>query len=235
MRRKNLEARRADYLYHLNSRRRDTQTIESLARTWLLEPGVFSPLLDESTILFTRAVLEYAPTTLVEIGCGAGVTSVTVALEMQCPVIAVDITSEAVRNTGLNIERHGVQEYVSVHSGDLLNPVPPVSEAVVFWNSNFIDAEPPDATPLGRAIYDPGYLAHQRFFAQCAERNPELSKVLLGFSTLGNHELLERVANESGWWLQTIRSWPSVRNPDVRYQLLDFAWSGRRPLESKRP
>jgi release factor glutamine methyltransferase len=219
--------RRADYLYLLNSARKGIQTVEVLGRTWLLEPGVFSPVLDESTALFTRAIIARAPKVLVEIGCGAGVTSVSAALELRRSVIAADIAPEAVHNTRANVERHRVEEYVSVYAGDFLTTAPTVAEATVFWNSSFIDAEPPGDSSLANAIYDPGYVSHRRFFLQCASRRTELVKVLLGFATLGDSSLVKCVAESAGWQLIKVESLPSVRSDEFRYQMLEFEWGGR--------
>ncbi|MET8448708.1 50S ribosomal protein L11 methyltransferase [Streptomyces sp. NPDC005209] len=57
-------------------------------------------------------------------GCGAGVTAVTVALNGCSRVCALAISPAAVENAGLNAVRHGVSDRVTVLRSDLLSGIP---------------------------------------------------------------------------------------------------------------
>lgn len=90
------------------------------------------------------------------------------------------------------------------------------------WNSNF--AEPPagfvNETALHHAFFDPGYDAHRRYLCEAPGRLNPGGRVLLGFSSIGNVDLLHRPAAESGQKLTLLRS--QGRFPDtvvIEFQL----------------
>lgn len=214
---------KVELLRRSNALRVQYQDFEMFGRTWILAPGVFSPVTDESTEIFTRAVLAHHPHHLIEVGAGAGVTGISAALELGTEVSATDISPQAVHNTTLNIEMHQVQDRVACYQGDLLSPLSKVENGItVFWNSNFIDAIPPKPGDLTDAFYDPGYRTHKRFFNQCAIRCDKKSIILLGFSSLGNSVLLEQSAGSAGWFVTNIEAESSRRSRGLEYQLFEF-------------
>ncbi|WP_026421894.1 class I SAM-dependent methyltransferase [Actinokineospora inagensis] len=202
------------------ARRPDTFTL--LGDTWDLLPGVFSPVYDASTRFFTTH-LPYPPGgTMLEIGCGAGITAVTAA-RVCARVTATDISAAAVDNTRRNAERHGVADRLDARLGDLFDPVPAdVRFDLVFWNSPFIES-PADHAPgsdLDLAIFDPGYAAHRRFLDQARRYTAPAGRVLLGFGSLGNRDRLDGLAAEAGLTATGFATSPP--DQDVTYQLLEL-------------
>jgi release factor glutamine methyltransferase len=194
-------------------------------RQWDLLHGVFSPVHCYSTQLFTMWLPYPIGGTLLEVGSGTGVLAVTAALRGCVQVTAVDISEAAVRNTLLNVHRHAVEQRVRVLHSDLFDALE-VGERfdVIFWNSNFI--EPPAAfdhnSELSAAIFDPNYATHQRFLQSAPHRLNENGRLLLGFSNLGNKELLNKLSSDAGLRVQTIRSSKPTLPTGMRYEILEF-------------
>jgi release factor glutamine methyltransferase len=155
---------------HLANRRSRKEFV-LLGRRWMLLTGVFSPIHNPVTELLTTWLPYPVGGTLLEIGCGAGITSV-VALDRGCErVVAVDINGAAVRNTRLNAERHGVTDRIRVRHGDLYEALAhDETFDLIYWNSNFIDV-PEDhvfESDLDYAYFDPGYRVHRRYLRGAA-------------------------------------------------------------------
>ncbi|WP_445494586.1 methyltransferase [Photorhabdus sp. SF281] len=94
---------------------------ECMGRLFNIHKNVFPPTHFQSTGIFTNNIPYIQNTSFLELGCGAGVTAVTAALEGCYPVVASDISGEAVENTLFNVIRHNVNNFVSVRHGDLFD------------------------------------------------------------------------------------------------------------------
>ncbi len=200
-------------------------------REWDLLPGVFSPDDAPATGLFTSWLSYPAGGSFCEMGCGAGVTAVTAALAGCGQVVASDVSAESVANTTANAARHRVRDRVDVRHGDLFGPFSADERFdVVYWNSNFSEA--PDraagTSPLQRALFDPGYETHRRFFEQAPAHVAPRGQLLLGFADIGNGERLRQLAGLSGLAVRTVRV-RRLAQPPVEYQLLELFPEGGRP------
>ena len=202
-------------------------------REWDLLPGVFAPTYCVSTGFFTESIPFPPGCSFLEVGCGAGVTAVSAATRGCARVAATDISAPAVENTRLNAARHGRAERIKLYHGDLFGGLPPRERFdVIFWNSPFIDpgpeargsAEPAGDDPreqLRQAVFDPGYRAHQRYFTEAGARLTAAGRLLLGFSDLGDHDTLRRLAAESGYRISVLRDSGDLAR-GVTYQLLEL-------------
>lgn len=99
-----------------------------------IAPGlVFTPR--RATELLVHRALEWIgdePANVADIGTGAGVIGVTLAVRRPLlEVWATDVSPEAVELARLNAELHGVSDRVHVQEGDLLEPVPLPMNVVV--------------------------------------------------------------------------------------------------------
>lgn len=201
-------------------------------REWDLLPGVFPPTYCLSTSFFTESVPYPVGGSFLEVGCGAGVTAVRAAVEGCTRVAATDISAAAVENTRLNAARHGLSDRIELYRGDLFDGLGPEDQFdLIFWNSPFINPGA-DGGPAGRlvhdareqlrqAVFDPGYRAHRRYLAEAGARLTTSGRLLLGFSDLGDHDALCRLAADAGYRISILRtSGDLVRGVD--YQLLEL-------------
>lgn len=196
---------------------------ECLGRRFALLDGVFPPTHFQSTAIFTRSLEYVAGTSFFELGCGAGVTAVTAALEGCAPVVASDISSAAVRNTRLNVERHGLADIVSVRTGDLFDVLQPGERFdVIFWNSNFVFV--PDGyvfdKPYHRAFCDPGYASHDRFLREAPRHLNPGGRLLLGFSSQGDAAALEQLLAKHRYTATTLVSAKGAGPEGHRYDVV---------------
>jgi methylase of polypeptide subunit release factors len=198
-------------------------------REWDLLPGVFAPTHCVSTGFFTESIPFPAGGSFLEVGCGAGVTAVRAAAEGCARVAATDISATAVENTRLNAARHGLADRIEVYRGDLFEGLGPEDRFdLIFWNSPFIDPggeegpAPDDLRgQLRRAVFDPGYRAHRRYLAEAGARLTTGGRLLLGFSSLGDHDTLRQLAAGLGYRITNLRSSGDLV-PGVDYQLLEL-------------
>jgi len=173
-----------------------------LGRRWHALPGVYAPHLTTSAALYASWVPLPSNGAFCEVGCGTGYLSVLAALRGCASVTATDISAEAVENTRINARAHGVEDIVSVHHGDMFDAIPEgVLHDVVFWNSNFVSTAPEGHadTAFDRSLIDPGYASHRVFLNNVEKVLAPSGRVLLGFTDLGDAEMLESVAADCGW------------------------------------
>jgi release factor glutamine methyltransferase len=71
-----------------------------------------------------------------EIGCGCGVTSIEVALQIKnCDIFASDVSEEAMKNTEFNMNRYKIKFEAKV--SDIFGSWPKQDFDVIFWNFPF--------------------------------------------------------------------------------------------------
>ncbi|MFI0902066.1 methyltransferase [Streptomyces sioyaensis] len=189
---------------------------------WDLLDEVFAPDLSPSTetaLDFLGLSAPYGPLgpgpapmsrgRMLEIGSGAGVISVLAALSGYDRVVAADVNQHAVRNSELNIARHGVGDRVRAVHSDLFSGLAPAERFdTVFWSSNYVLA-PEDyvyRNDCEQAFVDPGYAAHRRFLEEAGDWTTPDGAVLLHFSSRGELPLLRRLAASCGRSLLVRRS-----------------------------
>ncbi|MDX3663109.1 AMP-binding protein [Streptomyces sp. ID05-26A] len=203
-------------------------TFRQHERDWDLLPGVFAPTYCASTRFFTESLPFPAGGAFLEVGSGTGVTAVMAALHGCASVTAIDVTEVAVANTALNAARHGQAGRVDARRGDVFDGLAGGQRFdLIFWNSPFVD--PGAARPvtddrrglLDRAVFDPGYQAHQRYLAGARALLTESGRLLLGFSSLGDHEALRTIAADAGYRVVVLRTSGDLV-PGMEYQLLEL-------------
>ncbi|MCF8128921.1 MAG: peptide chain release factor N(5)-glutamine methyltransferase [Deltaproteobacteria bacterium] len=95
-----------------------------------VNPHVLIPR-PETEILVEQAItlagtFPEAPLHILDLGCGSGIISVTLAKEVpQSRVFATDISGEALGVAGVNARKHGVSDRIAFLQGDLFEPLTP--------------------------------------------------------------------------------------------------------------
>ncbi|XP_078353636.1 release factor glutamine methyltransferase-like [Oculina patagonica] len=189
-----------------------------LGKDFLVYPEVFHPGASFATTEFrSKEILTVIKEDLtkkaeeesfdfLEVGCGAGCTTVLVALASQrCHVWATDINETAVENTIENAKLHGVDARVKVVIADVFNHENLVGKKfdMIYWNIAWggQHTEPGiDLDLLMRSVLDPGYQSFRRYLLEAKNHLKKAGRILVAFSfSFGSKELFDRVVKETGW------------------------------------
>lgn len=206
------------------------RTFSMLDREWDLLDEVFAPVYSPSTGIaldflgLTGTNERTRSSSLLEIGCGAGVIAVQAALA-GWTTVAADINENAVENTRLNAERHGVADRVTALHSDLFDALDDGARFDrIFWSSNYVLA-PVDYTYRSvheRAYVDAGYRTHRRFLEEAVHHLTDTGSVLLHFCERGDMEGLEKIAEECGRELRVLRRRTVLEGQDpIEHTLLE--------------
>ena len=189
-----------------------------LGKNFLIYPEVFHP--DTSfdiTEFMNKEILEVVKEELaknaekesldfLEVGCGAGYTSILVALSSRkCHVWATDINETAVENTIANAKIHGVDAQVKVVTADVFNHKIFAGKKfdMIYWNIPWAGqhTEPGiDIDLLMRSILDPGYQSFRRYLLNAEKFLNKTGRIFVTVSfNMGSKELFDRMVRETGW------------------------------------
>ena len=189
-----------------------------LGKNFLIYPEVYHP--DTSfdiTEFMNREVVEVVKGELakkgeeesfdfLEVGCGAGYTSILVALASQtCHVCATDINTTAVENTIENAKMHGVDAQLNVVAADVFNHKIFAGKKfdLIYWNIPWAGQHTKpgiDLDQLMRSLLDRWYQSFSRYLSEAKNFLKKTGRILIAFSfNLGSKELFDRVVNETGW------------------------------------
>lgn len=176
-------------------------TKQLLGLDWTVLPEVWPP--DPATEVFTSALPFGAGTRFLEIGCGAGVTSVMAARNGCERVVAADINPTAVANTELNAKAHDVAHRVEALTSDLFHEFGPgdVFDLIVS-NPPLVRARADRVydRPIEQSVFDPGYAIHQRFFAEVKPHLAEGGRIFMNTSdTMGDPRSIVALAVRTGF------------------------------------
>ncbi len=193
----------------------------------ITDPEVFNPAVFFSSEWFADHVssLVKGEKVLIEVGCGTGIVSIRSAKDNADLVVhATDINEKAAEQTNINSKLNGVESRVFAYSGDVLDSIPnDVKADSIFWAMPFGYLEPEDEL-AGRdnQVFDPGYRAIRKFFAEARNHLNESGRLLVGFSVdIGHFELLENIAKENGFTLTTLVDTKGMEKESVSMEIYE--------------
>lgn len=191
------------------------------------DPEVFDPEIFFSSQWFAKEVAELTKDDkiLIEVGCGTGIVSINSAKENRNLIVhATDINEKAKEVTEENARANEVGERVFVYSGDVLDAIPKEVKAdSIFWAMPFGYLDPKDELK-GRdtQVFDPGYRAIRKFFAEAKDHLNENGKLFVGFSIdIGHFKLLEEIAKENNFELKKILQTKGVEKEAVSMEIYE--------------
>ena len=189
-----------------------------LGKDFLIYPEVFHPsFAADITEFINREILEVVKGELakkgeeesfnfLEVGCGAGYTSVLVALASQkCRVWASDINETAVKNTIENAKMHEVEAKVNALTSDVFNHKMFIGKKfdMIYWNLPWAGqhTEPGiEIDLLMHSLLDPGYQSFRRYLLEANNFLKKTGRIFVAFSfNFGSRELFDRMVTETGW------------------------------------
>lgn len=116
------------------------ETVKVLGVSFLVYPGVFSPIYSSDTAWFAEKIVPFTKNkTFLEIGSGAGIIACLAANFGASNVVATDINPQAVKNTISNSKLHSLN--ISVREGSVFDPIDNDEKFdIIFWNHPFFIA-----------------------------------------------------------------------------------------------
>ncbi|KXJ06713.1 putative protein methyltransferase MJ0928 [Exaiptasia diaphana] len=139
-----------------------------------------------------------------EVGCGAGYTSVLVALASdKCRVWAADINEAAVANAKQNSKLHGVEHKVKAVVADVFNneEINGRKFDMIYWNLPWTGQSTDKDAKVETLLYsvlDPGYRSFMRFLQEAGNFLKEQGRLIVAFSfSLGSEELFRSIASKT--------------------------------------
>jgi methylase of polypeptide subunit release factors len=198
-------------------------TVLVAGREYIVNKNVFSPKYFNDTELFALNLPIQAGDEVLEIGPGTGAVSITMLYRGAAKVVAIDINPDAVQNTQENIQKHGIGERMEVRRGDLYGALKDGEKFdAIFWNTPFGFVTEPELTDLEKSVWDIGYKATECFIKEAYLHLKPGGRLYLGFSsTMGNMELLTKIAAEAGYRLKTIYEAESIEVHPVKFEIFE--------------
>lgn len=185
---------------------------------------VFSPMHFQGWDVFTRHFPRVDGETILEIGCGTGITSIHLAMRGAARVLAVDITQAAVANTQANVDRHRLSN-VTVRRSDVFSAVRADERFhTIYWNLPFMYV--PEGyqfeSDLERSLFDPGYQTTERFLRGCHDHLQPGGRVLAGLGDFADLPRFERLAAQAGLTTHLIARQSALEINPVEFQLYEL-------------
>ncbi|KXJ07586.1 Release factor glutamine methyltransferase [Exaiptasia diaphana] len=178
--------------------------------------GVFHPditpdvkkFLNEEVLKIVQheVALKNASFEFLEVGCGAGYTSVLVAMASEkCKVWATDISEAAVANTVENAKTHGVAHRVHAVVADVFDHEEIIGRKfdMIYWNmpsEGHRSDSNVELPTIMKSFIDPGNLGFQQYLSKAQHFLKSKGRVFVAFSfNFGSKEVFESVVSQIGW------------------------------------
>jgi release factor glutamine methyltransferase len=159
--------------------------------------GVYPP--SEDTYLLLDSLDIRKEDTFLEVGCGTGVISVSVAGQIE-RVVCLDSSFDAVRNTKENLRRNNISHRCHVIEADLLSALSPsVKFSLIVFNPPYLPQDETH-TDLDQALVggETGTETTQRFIRQAVEHLLKNGRVYVVVSSLANIDSIQQTMIDSG-------------------------------------
>lgn len=154
-----------------------------LDRKFIQYPNVFPVDKFDDTKFFSEAIKIQPNEDFLEIGVGAGVTSVIAAL-IGANVTGVDINEDAVSNSKANAILNDVEHSTEFFVSDIFSDVPNKKFNTIFWNVPFCYSEIDELNMLEKSVFDFQYNSLENFVSNSKSFLKPNGRLLIGFSNI---------------------------------------------------
>lgn len=204
---------------------KDQKIAQVLGLTITTDPEVFDPIIFFSSQWFAEQIAQLikGEKTIIEVGCGTGIVSLKAAKENpDITVYSTDINPKAAEMTTFNAGQNNLSDQVHAFFGDVFDGLPKdIKAESIFWAMPFGFLNPNEELS-GRdwQVFDPGYRAIKKFFAEARNYLSESGRLLIGFSVdIGHLELLEEIAKQNNFSLQLLMKTSGVEKDSVSMEI----------------
>jgi release factor glutamine methyltransferase len=187
------------FSYHFILTRRRSTTTRVAGLELDVPPTVFHPKIFLTSSFFAQFLqsLDLSGKSVVEVGCGSGILSLSAAKAGARSVLALDINPAAVEAAKANAVKNSLPQVTSLHS-NLFSALPLTSEFdVIISSPPSFSGEPRD--DADRAWHaGPGYRDILALFDQAAQRLKSDGKMYLLISSDTNGRLIDGLIKSAG-------------------------------------
>ena len=160
-------------------------------------PGVYPPSEDTYLLLDSLDIMEND--SFLEVGCGTGLISITVAKRTNS-VVCIDSSIDAVQNTQENLRRNRLHHRCHIIESDLLCALSPSAKfSLIVFNPPYLPDDE-DHTSLDHALVggETGVEITQRFIGQAVEHLVSGGRVYVVVSSLANVDSIRKTMSGHG-------------------------------------
>jgi len=175
---------------------RDPQHKMHLGYNFVICPNVFSPFLAPSGRmgLSFSAWPIFDNRTILDVGCGSGISSCLMALSGAKKVVGVDINPYAIKNAEENVRNFGLG-CVQIREGNLFDPLSRGEVFdIIYADLPFTNGDPNDE--LEKAFYDPGLSSIKCFLNKIPVLLTKMQRGSIAYLCLSNMEPFDYLFQE---------------------------------------
>ncbi len=169
----------------------------------IIYPNVMSPKYDRSAQMMISMMPNQKGKTILEIGSGTGILSLSALSQGANNVFAVDINSHAVKNTEKNLTMYKNKKVL--HS-DLFESVTGTFDTIIF-NAPFHGNKADDVLELGTSDFN--YETLTRFMSEAKKYLNKYGEIQLGFADMGDNDLLKNLIEKNGYVVKKFQTYPN--------------------------
>ena len=169
--------------------------------------GVYPPAAD--TYLLLDAITVESNDTVLDVGCGAGLTTLVAASKAQ-RVISVDISHLAVRNTILNLRKNNLGSNVSVVQSDLFRCLSNSAKfSMIMFNPPYLPSDDMD-TEMDHALVggEDGSELTEQFVKEASSFLVKGGRLFVVVSSLENISAIKRAFKKGRFKVERVNETP---------------------------
>lgn len=172
-------------------------------------PNVYAPDFFTDSYWFSKHLpnILRKGASFLEIGTGTGIISILLAMDGKRNITATDIVPAAVNNARANIERHNLQDCISVREGHIYSVLKPDERFdYIFWAHPFNNSPIPVVDPLLGTGLDHNYNNLRDYIKNARKHLNKGGKLLLGTGDSADIETMLEIAKENNFEMQLLKS-----------------------------
>ena len=154
----------------------DGETVLVEEHEFIVLPGVFPPRFDSSLLINSLNISKGAE--VLDVGTGSGVLAIFACIAGASRCVALDINTEAVRNTQANAKKHNLSAQIDARTSDGLAALLP-GEQFDFVIANLPGRSLEAEDVVEGAQWDGGYRVHKAFFTNIGKHLKDCGQILM--------------------------------------------------------
>jgi len=172
--------------------------IEIEGKSLWVHPQVMSPKYSYSPRFFIQNWDIKKGMTVLDIGTGTGILALFAALKGAKYVVATDTNPHACTIAEKNMQENNVADKIKIINSNLFTNIRKEKFDRILFNAPYWNKKADPSIPLTYGVFDENYKTIKRFFKESKDYLNHKGKILLGFSTQDNAELIKKMIYKAG-------------------------------------